>query len=228
MASSLSLGGAIILTKRSLLGKYWFLYISGFTVQMVIAVAVLVPFFASTNYLAKWFFNFVNHWAATLGGPVIFNFIIDWAAVLSAVTVCMVVIPAFIAIMESRRKCALTRMHKWAMNAFLKLTTASTEESIEKKLADWDQRLRSIIAENDSALADARAISNGLKPKVKKAVDNLLKLEECINNHTETDDLSNLLQATVLTLKEISNITYHSLNQSHQSVSKKSDYFPRH
>ena len=165
--------------------------------------------------MAKWFFDFFNNRAAALGGPAIFNFIIDWAVVLSATTVCVVVIPALMTIMESRRRLALNRMHKWAMDAFLKLARASMEESREKKLADWDQRLRSIIAENDSALADARAIRNGLKPKVKKAVDNLLKLEECIKNHTETDDLNNLLQSTVLTLKEISNITYNSLYQAH-------------
>ena len=217
--------------KRSLSAKYWTPYIIAVAIQMIVVMAVMVRFFASTNPLANWFFNAILNTSVVLSSPppfdfftedtivlhgiAPFNLIIDWATAISATTVGLVVILVFLTVMESRRKNALARMHNWATDAVEKLTGSDTEESVGKKLVDWDQQLRSIIAENDNVLADARAVRNGLKPKVEKAVDNLLKLEECIHNHAETHDLANLLRATVITMQEISSITYNYLNQSH-------------
>ena len=200
---------------KALLGKYWGLYILGITVQCIVILAVMVRFLAPTNNLAKWLLDSIYDNTATPVGPNVFSFIIDWAEALSVVAVYIIFIPIFIAIMKARRQQALARVNIWAMDAIRKLTSPSNEESVTKKLDDWQQRLHSIIEGSDSVLADTRAIGDRLMPKVEKAVENLLKLENGLNNHTEPDELKSLLQTAVIAVKEISTSTYQSLYRSH-------------
>lgn len=212
---------ATILMLRSVLGRWWALYIVGITIQTVVIIAVLVRFLAPTSSIAKWILNFIYDSGTGLGGPAVFSFIIDWAEALSIAAVYIIFIPVFIRIIETHHKRTLNGIHNWLTDAIIKLTTASEEESVADKLADWKRRLRSIMTGSSSALARADALGNGLKPKMEKAIENLLKLEACINDHAEPAEVNNLLQTTVTAFKDISNLTYNSLYGPHQSISEK-------
>jgi hypothetical protein len=198
---------------KSVLGKFWILYLFGAIVQSVIVIVVLLQFLAYTHSQARYLFNFIYDTLAAVGGSIALSFIIDWAEVLSITVVYIVFIPTFKAIMENRRKHALDRVHIWASDAVLELTRVSSEGTVEKNLADYEEKLRRIIDEGDNDIAGSITLDNELKPKVTQAVKNLLELEECFNNHTELDDIKALLQTTVISFKEISSSTYNSVSQ---------------
>lgn len=206
--------GAIDQMMRSVIGKFWALYLVGVIVQLAVVVVVLLRFFAPTNSMARYALNAIFDRTAILGGPVVFNFIIEWAEVLSITAVYIIVIPTLISVMENHRQQTLARVYIWAMDAILELTKSNNEESIVKQLDDWEKRLHNIIVKSNNALSNTRAIGNGLKPKIEKAVANLLKLENCFNNHTKPTDIKALLQTTVIALKEISTSTYNSFYHS--------------
>jgi hypothetical protein len=163
-----------------------------------IVYAVLLRFLAPTNSLAARVFDFVIH----------------WIVILSVVTICLVVIPTVKAIKEIRRKQALVRVHIWAVEAVIKLSGASNEGTAARKLADWEQRLKSIIVESENVLADTRTVRDGLKPRVDKVLANLLKLEDSFKNRSEPDVLRALLQNTIKAFQELKIFTSGSPDRS--------------
>ncbi len=177
---------------RLVFGKYWALLLVGVAVQSVVSIVVLVQILGRTSYLAQRCFNLIN----------------DWAPTLSAAAAASAVVAVSMTIIESRRRSqALGMVRNWAADAVLKLTTASKEESVAKRLADWEERLQIIETESGSALANARAIGGSLEPKVNKAGKTLLEFEECFGNHAEPDDVKVLLKNTVIEFKEVINST---------------------
>ena len=203
---------------RSVFGKYWALLLVGVSVQSIVNIAVLVQILGLTSYLAQRCFNLINDWAPTLSAASVasavvaaFMTIIDWAPTLSAAAAASAVVAVSMTIIESRRRNqALGRVRNWAADAVLKLTTASKEESVAKRLADWEERLQIVESESASALANARAIGGSLEPKVNKAVKTLLEFEDCFGNHAEIDHVKALLKTTVTTFKEVINSTSDS------------------
>ncbi len=203
---------------RSVFGKYWALLLVGVSVQSVVNIAVLVQILGLTNSLAQLCFNLINDWAPTLSAASVasavvaaFITIIDWAPTLSAAAAASAVVAVSMTIIESRRRNqSLGMVRNWAADAVLKLTTASKEESVAKRLADWEERLQIIETESGSALASARAIGGSLEPKVNKAVKTLLEFEDYFGNHAEPDDVKALLKTTVITFKEVINSTSDS------------------
>jgi hypothetical protein len=190
------------LLMKSLLGKYWAIYLAGVAVLGSVAVIVLVQIFRFTNGPAQWFFSYIGKWTVASGA---FNFIIDWAEFLIAAAAISVVVAALIEVREIRRKRALARVHKWARDAAAKLTSPSREISVAKRLADWKQRMMIIRIESGSALADARASGNGLESKVDKAVKTLLEFEDYLNDRTESADAKTSLKTTVSAFAEVIN-----------------------
>jgi hypothetical protein len=197
---------------RAFLGKYWPIYILGIGIQIIVIFTVLLRFLASNYSFASRILGFIFDKTDVLGGPAIFSFILDWAEVISITAVYIFTVPILFSIFENRRKQALTRIHLWAMDAIQKLTEASQEDSIFKQMNDWEERLHSIIEKSDDALADTKTIGNGLKPKVEKAVANLLKLEASFNYYPDMNRIRTLLLSTVITFREISKTAYDALS----------------
>ncbi len=197
---------------RSLFGRYWALYLASVAVIGSVAVTVLVQIFRFANGPAQWFFNYISKWTVASGA---FNFIIDWAETLSMAAAISVVIAVLMEVREIRRKRALIRIHNWARDAIIKLTSASREISVAKRLSDWKQRMMIIRIENSSALIDARAFGNGLESKVNKAVTSLLEFEDYLNGLTERADVKTALKTTVSALTEVINQASHYPRHSH-------------
>ncbi len=203
---------------RLVFGKYWALLLAGIAVQSVVNIAVLVQILGLTNSLAQRCVNLIIDWAPTLSVAGVASAVVaafmtinDWAPALSAAAAASAVVGVSMTIIESRRRNqALGMVRNWAADAVLKLTTASKEESVAKKLADWEERLQIIETESGSALANARAFGGSLEPEVNKAVKTLLEFEDCFGNHAEPDDVKALLNTTVITFKEVINSTSDS------------------
>ena len=190
----------MMLLMKSLLGKYWPLYLAGVAVLGSVAVTVLVQIYKFTNGPAQWFFSYISKWTVASST---FNFIIDWAGSLSAAAAISVVFAALMEVREIRRKQALARVHKWARDAAAKLTSPSREISVANRLADWKRRMILIRIESGSALADAGASGNGLESKVDKAVKTLLEFEDYLNDRTESADAKTSLKTTVSAFAEV-------------------------
>ena len=122
-----------MLLMKSLLGKYWPLYLAGVAVLGSVAVTVLVQIFKFTNVPAQWFFNSISKWTVASSA---FNFVINWAESLSAAAAVSVVGVALMEVREIRRKRAWARVHKCAGVAAAKLTSPRKEISAAKRLAD--------------------------------------------------------------------------------------------
>jgi len=200
---------------RSALGKFWYFYLAGIIIQCIVILAILVRFFAPTNSFAKSLLGYIyDGWGAPFSTAT-FNFIINWADILCIAALYIVFIPTVIMIIKNHRRQALVRLHMWATDAVDKLTNGGYEGLTIKKNDNWENQLHNIIVNSDNALADTKAIGNGLKPKVEKVVKNLSKLEHCLNNPTDASDLKTLVLTTVMTFEDISTITYESLYHSH-------------
>lgn len=197
---------------RSLFGRYWALYLASVAVISSVAITVLVHIFRFTNGLAQWLFNYISKWTIASGA---FDFIIDWAATLSIVAAISVVIAALMEVREIRRKRTLVRIQNWAKDAIIKLTSASREISVAKRLADWKQQMMIIRIEGGSTLADARAFGNCLESKVNKAVASLLEFEDYLNGPTERTDAKTALKTTVSAFTEVINQASDSPHHSH-------------
>jgi hypothetical protein len=201
---------------RAVLGKYWPLYVLGISAQLAVILAILLRMCASNNSLASRLLDFIYNKTDVIGGPAIFGFLVDWAEVISIAAVYIIAVPILLTILQNRRKQALTRIHLWAMDALQKLMEASKEDSIFKQMNDWEERLHSIIEKSDDALADTKIIGNGIKPKVEKAVDNLLKLEDSFHYYPDVHRIRTLLLRTLITFREISTTAFDALNYSHK------------
>ena len=197
---------------RSLFGRYWALYLASVVVIGSVAVTVLVQIFRFANGPAQWFFNYISKWTVASSA---FNFIIDWAETLSIAAAISVVIAVLMEIRETRRKRALIRIHNWARDAIVKLTSDSREISVAKRLADWKQQMMIIRIESGSVLADARAFGDCLESKVNKAVTSLLEFDDYLNGSTERTDAKTALETTVSAFIEVINQASDSPNHSH-------------
>ena len=116
---------------------------------------------------------------------------------------------------EIRRKRTLVRIQNWAKDAIIKLTSASREISVAKRLADWKQQMMIIRIEGGSTLADARAFGNCLESKVNKAITSLLEFEDYLNGPTERTDAKTALKTTVSAFTEVINQASDSSHHSH-------------
>ena len=192
---------------RSLFGRYWALYLASVAVIGSVAITVLVHISRFTNGLAQWLFNYISKWTIASGA---FDFIIDWAATLSIVAAISVVIATLKEVREIRRKRTLVRIQNWAKDAIIKLTSASREISVAKRLADWKQQMMIIRIEGGSTLADARAFGNCLESKVNKAVTSLLEFEDYLNGPTERTDAKTALKTFTEVINQASDSSHHS------------------
>ena len=199
---------------RTALGKYWYFYVVGIILQFIVIITILIRFFAPTNNFTKSLLNYIYEgWSASFS-TVIFNFIINWADALCFAALYIIFVPTVIMIIKNHRRQALVRLHMWATDAVDKLTNGGHEGLNLKKENNWEKQLHNIIANSDSALADTKAIGNGLKPKVERVVKNLSKLEHYLNNPADPSDLKSLVLTTVMTFEDISTITYESIYNS--------------
>ena len=71
-----------------------------------------------------------------------------------------------------------------------------------------------VIADSEGAISDVKIVGNGLQPKIRRAVDRLLELENCCFQDDEPDRFNDLLQVAVVALRDISASTYNDLNDS--------------
>jgi hypothetical protein len=184
---------------KSVLGRYRTIFWVGAAMQVFIVAIVLLRFLVPTNSLLLWLFDFIIH----------------RIEVLSGVIICLVVIPTVMRVKEIRQQQALARVNIWAEEALIKLTGTSLKGSAAGKMADWEQRLKSLIAESENVLADTRTARNGLKPKVDKVLVNLLKLEESFQSRSGPDALKALLQNTIKAFQDLKTFTSGPHDRSH-------------
>jgi len=192
---------------KFVLGKYWWVVITGVAIQFIVIVTVLVRLFASTSDTAKWILDIIYNNSIFPFGSTFFSFVLEWAEVLSIVVVYIICVPIVILFMESRKRKALVNVNLWAREAIMKLTYPSRAESVVNQLNDWKQRLNSIIENSDNVKDNIKFIGNGLSPKVNKAVENVMELKDCINDYSEPSEIRELLHNTVTIFIDISNST---------------------
>ena len=185
---------------KSLLGRYWALYLAGVTVLGCVFVIVLIQTYNLNYGPARWFFSYISKWTVTSST---LKFIADWTESLSAAAAILVVIAVLLEVRAIRRKRASARVQKWAKDAVAELTRPSGEISVANRIADWKRRIIPIRIEGSNALADARACSNGLELKVDKAVKTLLEFEYYLNDRTDSADIKNSLKTTVGAFAEV-------------------------
>ena len=126
---------------KKLAGKFWVLYVLGILLQVIVAAAVGLWYFADIYPRAESLLGLVYSAAISMGAANLFDFIVRWSAWISLAGMVIVLVPAALTLLERRRRGALVRVNIWAADA---IESLNMDAGVATPMADKEAGLKRI------------------------------------------------------------------------------------
>lgn len=186
----------IIVTMKSILGKYFYPFLAAIIIEVIIVFIAMVDSFRTTGDFAGSVHDFFTG-IAVIGS--IYSFIADWATVLSIVLLLAIIVLVFFDIRRIRRSHSLSRIHDWAQNSVLILADyRQRDDGLHDSPSIRQEGIKLLInalkVHSSASLANAKVIGGELEAKTIKAVETFNAIDEKVarNDDSAFNDLRTL------------------------------------
>jgi hypothetical protein len=180
---------------KAIFGKWLPVFLALLIFQIIVIIIVLIWTFYDVGVF-KSVYDFIAKSPLAFD---IFNAITDYAAVISGVIVFVELVITFFSLRKYQRGRAVNRLHNWARNSVVILAQYRQANpdgagAAGAKYAEAKILVEKLIANSNSALADARTLRGEINDKTGKTVDMLLSVREKLAGEDDSlfDDLQTL------------------------------------